>query len=264
MTDIVLAGSGIDLRFAQVTNAGGRQFNQDMLGSARQDDLACFVVSDGAGGHAGGEVASNVVVSAMIDKFLQELSFGPHALRSCIDYAITRIAQRKREEDRLANMSATVAAVLIDQKNRCARWAHLGDTRIYLFRQRRMHKVTKDHSMVQQFIDAGYCKPEQLRMHPQRSVLFAAIGIEGDVLPVVAMDMLEIKNDDVFLICTDGFWEWITEDEMEQTLALATTVEDWLNTMSNIVEKNGSAASQSCDNYTAFAVWLSDPILITR
>lgn len=259
MTDTVLVGSGIDLNFAQITNAGGRQFNQDMLGSARQDDLACFVVSDGAGGHEGGEIASNVVVNAVIDKFLLESSFGPHALRSYIDYAIAKIVQRKMEEDRLVNMSATVAAVLIDQKNRCALWAHMGDTRIYFFRQSRAQRVTKDHSLVQQFIDAGYCKPEQLRTHPQRSALFAAIGAEGDVRPAVTKDMLEIQDGDVFLICTDGFWEWITEDEMEQTLALAMTVEDWLNTMSNIVERNGRAASRSHDNYTAFAVWLSDP-----
>lgn len=259
MTDTVLVGNGIDMSFAQITNAGGRQFNQDMLGSARQDDLACFVVSDGAGGHEGGEVASSVVVSAVIDKFLLESSFGPHALRSYINYAIAKIGQRKMEDDRLKNMSATVAAVLIDQKNRCALWAHMGDTRIYLFRQSRVRRATKDHSLVQQFIDAGYCKPDQLRIHPQRNVLFAAIGAEGDVHPVVTKDMFEIQNGDVFLLCTDGFWEWITEDEMEQTLTLAMTVEDWLNTMTSIVEKNGSAASKLRDNYTAFAVWLNDP-----
>ena len=259
MTDPVLAGSGIDLSVAQITNVGDRRCNQDMLDSACRDDLACFVVSDGAGGHEGGEVASNVVVMAVLEKFLLELSFGHHVLHSYIDYAIAKVAQRKKENDCLTNMSATVAAVLIDQKNRCALWAHMGDTRIYLFRHGTMLKATKDHSLVQQFIDAGYYKPDQLRIHPQRNVLFAAIGAEGDSHPVVTRDAFEIQDGDVFLICTDGFWEWITESEMEKTLAKTMAAEDWLATMTEIVERNASAASKARDNYTAFAIWLSDP-----
>lgn len=256
----MLIGNGIDLSVAQMTNPGDRRCNQDMLGSACRDDLACFVVSDGAGGHEGGAVASSVVVRAVLEKFLLELSFGHHALRSYIDFAIAEVVQRKKEGDRLTNMSSTVAAVLIDQKNRCALWAHMGDTRVYLFRHGTVLKATKDHSLIQQFIDAGYCKPDQLRIHPQRNLLFAAIGAEGDSRPVVTRDAFEIQDGDVFLICTDGFWEWITESEMEQTLSRAMAAEDWLSAMNAIIEKNGSVASKSRDNYTAFAVWLSDPM----
>lgn len=253
----------ISLSFAQITNSGGRQTNQDALGHARQDDLACFVVSDGVGGHVGGEIASNIVVEEVLDSFLRESSFGSRALRSYVNAAIEHIALRKLENPKLQAMSATVAAVLIDQKNHCALWAHMGDTRIYLFRHRKVHRVTKDHSVVQQFIDAGYNKPEQLRTHPQRSTLYAAIGAEGDTLPDVTADIVHVNNGDAFLICTDGLWEWISEEEMEHSLAFATSAEDWLHGMSTIAEKNGSSSLKARDNYTAFTIWLGEPEAVT-
>lgn len=247
----------IGLCFAQISDIGGRESNQDALASARQDDLACFVVSDGAGGHAGGEVASEIVVKSVIDSFLRELSFGVRALQSYVDQAIVRVAQGKIDE-RLADMSATVATVLIDQKNRYALWAHMGDTRVYLFRQRKLRSMTKDHSLIQQFIDAGYSRPDQARTHPQRNVLFAAIGTEGDTNPAVTPDVIEIEDGDAFLICTDGFWEWITEDEMEQTLAAATNADDWLAGMCRIAAMNSSTSGKPRDNYSAQVLWVSE------
>lgn len=253
----------IPLSYAQITNAGGRQSNQDALGNARQDDLACFVVSDGVGGHVGGEIASNIVVEEVLDSFLRESSFGSRALRSYIDSAIEHVALRKADRPQLQSMSATVAAVLIDQENHCALWAHMGDTRIYLFRHRKVHRITKDHSVVQQFIDAGYAKPEQLRTHPQRNTLFAAIGTEGDTLPEVTQDIVQLKSGDAFLICTDGLWEWISEDEMERALALATSADDWLRSMSAIAENNGKSSLSARDNFTAYTIWFGEPDAIT-
>ena len=247
----------LGLDFAQISDVGGRTSNQDAVASAQQDGLACFVVSDGAGGHIGGEVASNIVVKTVIDSFLRELSFGVRALQSYVGQAIVRVAQGKVEE-RLADMSATVATVLIDQKNRYALWAHLGDTRVYLFRERTLHSMTKDHSLIQQFIDAGYSRPDQARTHPQRNVLFAAIGTEGDTSPAVTPDVIEIEDGDAFLICTDGFWEWITEDEMERTLATATDADDWLAGMCRIAATNSSASAKLRDNYSAQTLWVRE------
>ncbi len=263
MSDDPPARGLIPLSFAQLTNAGGRQSNQDALGNARQDDLACFVVSDGVGGHFGGEIASNIVVHEVLDSFLRESSFGTRALHSYIDAAIEQVALRKAEKPQLQGMSATVAAVLIDEKNHCALWAHMGDTRVYLFRHRRVHSVTKDHSVVQQFIDAGYNKPEQLRSHPLRSTLFAAIGAEGDMRPEVTQNVVQIHSGDAFLICTDGLWEEITEGEMEQALTLAESPEDWLKNMCSIAEKNGSVSPKARDNYTAYTIWLGEPEAVT-
>ncbi len=249
------ADGDMALAVAQTSHIGGRQTNQDALGMAEQDGLACYVVSDGAGGHRGGEVAARIVVQAVTDSFLQDLSFGSRALQSYIDAAVARVAHAKSTDGALVDMSATVAAVLIDLKNRRLLSAHLGDSRVYLFHAGKISCVTKDHSVVQQFIDAGYCKPEEVRTHPQRSVLFAAIGAEGDTLPAVSGDMTIVDGDAV-LICSDGLWEWVMEAEMEQALADAKDVDEWLNRMKKQADARSCASAKTRDNFSAFALWL--------
>ncbi len=246
------------LTIAQTSNIGGRQTNQDALGMAEQGDLACFVVSDGAGGHHGGEVAANIVVHAVIDSFMRDLSFGSRALQSYVEEAIVQVALAKIKDETHSAMSATVATVLIDRKNWNATWAHMGDTRIYLFRDHKIYRMTKDHSVVQQFIDAGYCKQEEARTHPQRSVLFAAIGAEGETRLAVSDDAFVIEDGDALLICSDGLWEWVADAEMEQALTEATNVNDWLERMLILAETHSVASRQSRDNFTAFTLWLGE------
>jgi len=249
--------SGLTLASAQITDAGDRQLNQDALASAERDGLACFVISDGAGGHVGGEIASNIVIHAVIEGFLNELSFGSRALQFYVEHAITQVASGKVSNYQLKNMSATVAAVLIDKTNRSVLCAHLGDTRVYLFQDGKVSFFTRDHSLVQQYVDAGYCPPEALRSHPKRGVLYAAVGAEGDTSPTVSKENVALNEGDAILLCTDGFWEWITESEMEQCLGSADTVEIWLRNMREIVEKNGKISKKFRDNYTAQAIWLN-------
>jgi serine/threonine protein phosphatase PrpC len=255
MANEVSADRILELSSAQITNIGDRQTNQDAQGSAQRGALACFVVSDGAGGHAGGEIASGIVVKAILDSFLYEQSFGARAMRFYVGQAVAMVANGKKANATVGDMSATIAAVLVDSENRCALWAHLGDTRIYLFRNRKLHNVTRDHSLVQQFVDAGYCPPEALRTHPQRSVLYAAIGNESETAPEMTQEAIALQDRDAILLCTDGFWEWITESEMEASLAAAASVDDWLRRMRQIVEANSANSPKFRDNYTAQALW---------
>lgn len=259
MPDALPGRSGIELQFAQISEVGDRQSNQDALGHARQDDLSCFVVADGVGGREGGDIAATIVIESVLDSFLQDSSFSNRALRSYLDFAVVQVAVRKDEEQGLENMSATVAALLIDQKNRCAYWGHMGDTRVYLFRAGKMHGVTRDHSVVQQFIDAGYNTPDQLRTHPQRNALFAAIGAEGESVPEVIPAPVELLDGDAFLICTDGLWEWIEEAQMESILAASGDAQQWLQALCAAAADNSSASPKSRDNFTAFAIRLACP-----
>ena len=249
----------LNVSHAQLSAQGTRPSNQDALGSTVQDGLVCYVMSDGTGGHSGGEVAAKLVVEAVLAQFMQEASFGARALRSYIDCAIVKVAQNKKLSEKRRNMSATVAALMIDLSNRYALWAHLGDTRVYVFRRHKLHAQTLDHSLAQRFVDAGYARPEQIRTHPQRSVLYAAIGAEGDTFPEVTRDALALQDGDAFLVCTDGFWEWVVEAQMEQALATARSSEEWLTTMSRIAEGNALASGKERDNYSAITVWLREP-----
>jgi serine/threonine protein phosphatase PrpC len=243
---------------AQITAIGGRATNQDALASACEDGLSCFVVSDGTGGHQGGEIAAHLVTESILEKFKQEASFGAHALGSYVDWAIGKVATRKSINVALEHMSATVATVLIDQSNRCALWAHLGDTRIYMFRQGKISMISKDHSLVQRLVDGGYAKYTDIRQHPQRSVLFAAIGTEGDTDPEVSMETTELLDGDAFLLCTDGFWEWVHDHQMEHCLSLAKSSDEWLMTMNALAEFNIGTSSVKRDNFSAIAILVHD------
>ena len=249
----------IALSWAKLNGMGMRASNEDAIGHALQDDMGCFVISDGAGGHEGGEVASKLVVDAVLNKFLKESSFSQRAMHAYVGSAIAEVALGRRRMPALHDMSATIAAVLIDQSNRQALWAHLGDTRIYWFQNRRLVEVSKDHSVAQQFIDAGYGHADQLRQHPQRNMLFAAIGAEGDT-PIAVSHSVNLGDGDAFLICTDGFWEWVIEADMERTLAAAGSSDEWLDAMSTIAAANVERAGKLRDNYSAFAIWVQEAV----
>jgi serine/threonine protein phosphatase PrpC len=244
----------IRLSWAQLTAAGGRPSNQDAIGHSLQDGMACFVMSDGAGGHEGAEVASNIVVGAVLEKFLGASSFGVRALLSYVAHATGEVARARLAVPRQHDMSATVAALLVDQGNGRAVWAHLGDTRIYLFRGDKVHAVTRDHSVAQQLIDAGYAKAGQLRAHPQRNLLFAAVGAEGGTPPAVSDDIVQLHAGDALLVCTDGLWEWVLEADMERALAAAATAEEWLEAMRQAAGANATAGGNERDNYSAYAI----------
>lgn len=223
------------------------------------DELSCFVIADGTGGHAGGEVAASLVTAAILEKFSHEASFSQRALGSYLAWASAQVALQKRGDARYKDMSSTVACILIDHSNRCALWAHLGDSRIYMFRQRKIVSVSKDHSMAQRLVDAGYAKYEQIRQHPQRSQLFAAIGAEGEHAPEITQDPVELQDGDAFLLCSDGFWEWVSEEEMEQSLALATNSGAWLTAMNRIAGQKTIHKNGRRDNFSAYTICLRNP-----
>jgi serine/threonine protein phosphatase PrpC len=244
----------VALSWTRINDIGKRATNQDTVGEAFQDPLACFVVADGAGGHEGGEIASRVVVDAVVNGFNEAPAFGPQALLGYAARASGDVAARKLHDARYADMSTTVAALLVD----CARgqviWAHLGDTRIYLFRQARLHAMSKDHSLTQQLIDAGYARAEQLRIHPQRNILFAAIGAEGDTRIELSAGAMALQPGDALLLCSDGLWEWVMEADMERALAQSESTEQWLAAMCRLADDNIINSGKVRDNYSAYAI----------
>ena len=246
------------MRIASLSEVGDRAVNQDALACVHKDHLTCLIVSDGAGGHAGGEVASRLVVDAVVDSFLRELTFSQRAVQSYLQQASDHVAAGRCAAT-MSDMSATAAVVLIDQDNRTAICGHLGDTRIYLFRAGRLQQVTKDHSMVQQFVDAGYLTANQMRAHPKRSVLFAAIGPSHEQLPVVSADPITLMPGDALLICTDGLWEWLTDDDLLACLQQSHNPDEWLACLCETAAANSQGDPRERDNYSAQAVWFFSP-----
>ena len=245
----------VALSWARISALGMRDSNQDAIGDARKAGVACFVVADGAGGHAGGEVASRLAVEAVVGAFAADPAFGADALLARVDAANASVLSDKQHAPGRQDMSTTLAALLIEEQSAHAVWAHLGDTRIYLFRAGHLHSVSKDHSLTQQLIEAGYASSGQLRTHPQRNILYAALGAGGDT-PVALSDVVAVQPGDAFLICTDGLWEWVLENDMERSLRGAQDANAWLSALCATAHTNASASRKVRDNYSAYAVML--------
>ncbi|MGZ8315881.1 MAG: PP2C family protein-serine/threonine phosphatase [Telluria sp.] len=247
----------VSLASASLSAQGMRETNQDAIGDASKAGIACYVVADGAGGHAAGEVASRLAVESMLGSFVGEPAFGTAALCAMVEQAAASVVHDKEARPERHDMSTTLAALLVDQHAGSAVWAHLGDTRVYMFRAGRLHSVSKDHSVTQQLIDAGYASAGQLRTHPQRNVLYAAIGAGGDTSAVVT-EPAPVRPGDAFLLCTDGLWEWVLDDDMERTLRAASGPEDWLAAMCHLAQANAGATRKVRDNYSAYAVMVRE------
>ncbi len=252
--------AGIPVSVATLSRVGSRTQNEDACGFWVTEAGYCFVVSDGAGGHAGGAVASEIAVKAVLGDYAQAPAFSPEAVGRAIAIAEKQIHQGRDDNRALRDMTATIAVLLIDAQARHALYGHLGDTRIYSFRRGRARQLTRDHSLVQNLVDAGYVAPGDLRKHPERSVLLAALGIESEVTAALAEKSIDVQEGDAFLICSDGLWEGMGENDMEDALLRSHSVEEWLAILDAQVARN---AKPNQDNYTGVAIWIGSPGEIT-
>lgn len=247
-----MTSGALRLSVAEVSGIGTRSSNQDAIGQAQHQHLACFVVSDGTGGHRGGEVAARLVVDTLLEQFRSTPECGEPALLAYLDAAAVRVQQARGEQEALHDMSATVAALVVDCAGARAAWAHLGDTRLYHFRQGRIRAVTVDHSLAQQLVEAGLVPASQLRTHPQRSMLLAAVGAQGDV--AASSGAAQLEDGDALFICTDGLWEWVDEEAMERALASAADTKAWLAAMCAQADACATEAGKMRDNFSGYAI----------
>jgi PPM family protein phosphatase len=244
------------LEISVLSKPGGRAVNEDAYGFWAGSGGCFCVLCDGAGGQGGGDVASKLAVSTTLAWFQDRPECSTAAIADALDTANRAIMRQQGTERRLANMRATAVVLAIDPTARSAAWGHLGDSRLYLFRGGRVAMQTKDHSVVQSMVDAGYLKAEALRTADNRNLLFAALGQEENFEPAIADAGVALAVGDAFLLCTDGFWEYIDEAEMEHALERETSAETWLRTMEAQVL---ARAGPGQDNYSALAVWCREP-----
>lgn len=247
---------------ANLTDRGGRPRNEDSFGDWSSERLYYCVVADGAGGHGGGDTASRLAVDSVLANLryltVAELPPTGERLISALTHANENIVEEQaRGGDTEKDMRSTAVVLAIDRECATAAWAHCGDTRLYCFRHGEISARTRDHSMVQEMVDAQLLAEEEMRHHPRRNVLYAALGTR-DPLPIAGLDgTFALRDGDAFLICTDGLWEYADDASIVAALAHAATPGAWLDALAQQVRGSGSA---NHDNFTALAVWVSgDP-----
>lgn len=241
------------IEIAALSRPGGHPHNEDACGYWTSDGGCCWVLSDGAGGHGGGDVASKTVVATVLREFTLTPEVTPAAVSALILHANDVLVREQQSEGRLRDMRATVAMLVLDRARQLACWGHLGDSRIYAFRSGRLRFQSRDHSVVQSMLDAGVGDAGMLRRHPQRGVLLAALGSADEMEPEVSRAVEPVYDGDVFMLCSDGLWEYVEESIMERLLALSPTAESWLAALEAEVLARAAPAH---DNYSAIAVWL--------
>lgn len=248
------------LATASLTDQGGRQRNEDSLGDWSSERLYYCVIADGAGGHGGGDVASRIVVDTVLAdlRYLTVAELPPtgERLASALSHANENILEEQAHgEGNVKDMRSTAVLLAIDLTCHTAAWAHCGDTRLYCFRGGRICAQTRDHSMVQEMVDARLIGTADIRHHPRRNLLLSALGTRDELKIAGVAETFALRDHDVFLLCTDGLWEYVDEDFMCETLAQAADPVGWLDALAAQVR---ATAKPNYDNYSAFAVWIDD------
>jgi serine/threonine protein phosphatase PrpC len=253
--DTVSAGQ-FDL--AVLSRQGGRTKNEDACGHWRSAARLCCVVADGAGGHGGGDIASKLVVRHILEQASLAPLSRPDEVEDLIVDTNAQLRRHQGESGETSDMHSTVVALFVDLACHEALWGHSGDSRLYLFRDGELLSHTRDHSAVQAMVDAGLLAPEQMRTHARRSELQSALGTRPENLLVSAATApMPLKPNDVFLLCTDGLWEYVDEAEMCACLSDAADPRAWLAELEQRVLRHAAAAGKpGHDNFSGIAVWV--------
>lgn len=235
---------------AVVSRAGGRSRNEDAHATVAARGGGVWVVADGLGGHAGGDVAARAAVDAAAAAACAMTSIATDAMAACVLAAHAAVRQAQARDPALRSMRSTLALLAID--GRGALWAHVGDTRIYRFSAGRVAAVTRDHS-VAAAIEGGLRRDG--RDEAGRNRLLRTLGEADEPAVDVLPAPVPLLDGDAFLLCSDGWWSDVFESEMEIDLAGASSPREWLERME---DRLLARAGDDFDNYTAIAVWCAD------
>lgn len=193
-----------------------RKTNEDSCFATEVNGGFFAIVADGMGGHSGGEVASGIVIETARALLLEKTPccLDQNDIRRLLVQANQNILDRAGQNSGLKGMGSTATLVFI-----CGMRAiigHVGDSRAYLFRDKKLSQLTKDHSYVQMLVESGYITQQEALVHPHRNIITRAIGTETNLEPDVWTD--ELKTDDVLLLCSDGLSSSISDEKIADIL----------------------------------------------
>ncbi len=234
------------MRVAVYSNIGGRPVNEDTVKYVQNENgNLCLVVADGLGGHGGGRIASRTAAETICGGWTGSME--TEELTALVQRAHQEILQRQTSA---CLMKSTVVMLTLSEKK--AAWIHAGDSRLYHFLDGRLIFQTKDHSASQIAVALGQITPAQIRFHEDRSRVLKALGQEGVLSPENGeVNLLSGRH--AFLLCTDGFWEYVLEQEMEEDLREASDPQDWIVRMR---DRHALKAPPDNDNNSAAAAWI--------
>lgn len=234
------------VRSDAVSHVGKIRANNQDSGYAGND---LFVVADGMGGYAGGDVASAIAISVVedIDKPYSNAEEAQDIFHSRILDANTAINETVEKRPELARMGTTLSGLLRVGKNHAV-IAHIGDSRIYRYRDGKLEQISVDHTFVQRLVESGRITPEEALVHPRRSVVMKVLG-DVEMKPEIDFSVVELKKGDRWLLCSDGLSGYVPEDQMFEILQKTKDLEKANQQLLDIALSNGAP-----DNVTSVLV----------
>jgi serine/threonine protein phosphatase PrpC len=247
-----LATPVINYLAAALTERGRkRSSNEDAFGYSVEDGV--FVVCDGMGGAAGGEIASSIAVDEMLRIFSNAADAAPMPLRAdqAISVANKAIYSRSERNFRLSGMGTTLVALVVEGSH--AWILNIGDSRGYRLRNHCIEQITLDHSLVEEQVRLGQMTSTEALRSPLRNIITRALGTHGNVTP----DVFELQAEpgDLFLLCSDGLTRELSEDAIQTLLDADLSLDDLCSSLVTAANKAGGH-----DNITCLLVRAQGPV----
>lgn len=226
-----------------ITESGNFKNNRDYFAYVELDEMACWVLADGLDSD-NDKLSSEIAVASIINSFTEK----PSMKRRDLKKYIRRANEVLLHESKLIKLKATILVIITDYKSII--WANVGNTRVYHFRKERINFKSKDHSIAQMMLEVGDLEQRQLNQHKERNNLTQYLGKSKKVKPYVAKKC-ELKDDDLLLLATSGFWENITEEELTDILKESMKGKEFVENLQDVILEKGNG---SLDNYSMVAI----------
>lgn len=228
------------------SHKGGRGQNEDYIGCTTDSSRArgAFVLADGLGGHSGGEIASGAAVNAFLKAFEKQQELTNQVLSYLVDTANQAVLANQTVGIDKKGMGAVLAAALYD--NGHFRYLNIGDARLYYIRGEQMYRVTKDHSVSQLSVDMGRLDRRDIPKDPDRGKVLKVLG-DPSLQPGEFDEEIIPQEEDGFLLCSDGAWEYLDDEEIIVDFCKSGDPLQWKTYMLNRILPR---QRENCDNFS--------------
>ena len=233
-----------------------RNHNEDNLLLLPEERL--FVVADGMGGHSSGEVASQIAVEEVAEFFRmtsqdleitwpykmdKQKNYDENRLATGVKLANMRIFEKASSETKYKGMGTTIVTVYFAKDSEVV-VGHVGDSRVYFFRENTLRQVTEDHSLLNDYLKAKKLTPEEIDAFPHKNVIVRALGMKDTV--VVDINRVEPKDGDIFLLCSDGLSGMVPDKQIEQILQSQPDLDKACAMLIDAANANGGNDNVTC------------------
>lgn len=243
----------MDITFATYSDIGDREKNEDSLLAEKIKEQYCFVVADGLGGYLGGEIASGLVCQTTHNFMLRHSPINNSMIPQVFNACQSALLQQQKDANADGQIRTTMNLLCLDHRE--AYWGHIGDSRTYYFHNKHLIRRTFDHSVPQMLVAMGELEESHIRFHEDRNRLLKVLGASGSPPQLQQEQPVLLTGNQHFLLCSDGFWEYISEEQILLCLDEADSPDSWLDNMLELIRRNSRTKHK--DNLTAVAVWIA-------